>query len=327
MLEKLYITDFVLECGKTLNELPLFYEVFGQPIGTSPVVLVNHALTGNSTVAGAKGWWQSLIGENKTIDTDFYTVIAFNIPGNGYDGKEANLIANYKEYTARDIARLFWLGLQELETENLFAVIGGSLGGGIAWEMAALKPDSIENLIPVATDWKASDWVIANTFVQDAILNNSKNPIPDARAHAMLLYRSPLSLKQKFGREKNVTKSLFQIESWLAHHGEKLQNRFQLSAYKLMNHLIKTIDITRGRTNFLTVAKTIQANIYIVAIASDYFFTAEEDKETFSLLKTIKKNVFYHEIKSVHGHDAFLIEYEQLNNILNPLFAKIKQTI
>ena len=288
-------------------------------------MLVNHALTGNSTVTGEMGWWKNLIGENKTIDTNYYTVLAFDIPGNGYDSIEENLISNYRDYTARDIAQLFWLGLQELGVENLFAVIGGSLGGGIAWEMAALKPEAIENLIPIATDWKASDWVIANTYVQDEILNNSKNPIPDARSHAMLLYRSPQSLKQKFGREKNETKSLFQIESWLQHHGVKLQNRFQLSAYKLMNYLIKTIDITRDRTDFLTIAKEIKSNIHIISVNSDYFFTADEDRETYNMLKTIKQNVFYDEIKSIHGHDAFLIEYDQLNTFLNPLFINTKQ--
>lgn len=325
-LKHISVHNFTTENGAVYPVINLSYQIFGQGIGAAPIVLVNHALTGNSEVTGENGWWKSLIGENKTIDTLYYTVIAFNIPGNGFDGVEENRIVNYKDYTARDIARLFWNGLEQLEVTKLFAAIGGSLGGGIAWEMAALKPNGIKNLIPIATDWKASDWIIANTFVQDEILNNSNNPIPDARLHAMLLYRSPQSLKQKFGREKNELKSLFQVESWLAHHGEKLQNRFQLSAYKLMNHLIKTIDITRNRTDFLEVAKEIQSNIHIISVDSDYFFTADEDKETYKMLRTIKQNVFYNEIKSIHGHDAFLIEYDQLNSILNPLFINTKQT-
>lgn len=319
---KTIIQNFILESGLLLLELPLFYETFGQPLGTAPVVLVNHALTGNSTVTGNNGWWNKLIGENKTIDTAIYTLIAFNIPGNGYDGSTENLIENYKAYTVKDIAALFWNGLENIGVENLFAVVGGSLGGGIAWEMAALKPNKIENLIPIASDWKATDWVIANTMIQDAILNNSSQPIHDARLHAMLLYRSPESLNMKFGRQKNEANTQFQIESWLEHHGEKLQNRFQLSAYKLMNHLLKTIDITRNRIDFLSVAGTIQSNIHLVAVDSDYFFTANEDRETYKNLKEVKTNVFYYEIKSIHGHDAFLMEYDQLNSILKPLFTK-----
>jgi homoserine O-acetyltransferase len=94
----------------------------------------------------------------------------------------------------------------------------------------------------------------------------------------------------------------------------------------MMNHLIKTIDITRNRKDFVTVAKVIQSNIHIIAVDTDYFFTADENRETYEDLKKVKQNVFYHEIKSIHGHDAFLIEYEQLNVILNKIFITNKQT-
>ena len=326
MLQKIDILNFKLENGKLLSKTPLFYQTFGQPIGNAPVVIVNHALTGNSNVTGENGWWNDLIGENKIIDSNHFTIIAFNIPGNGFDGNPENLITNYKDFTAKDIASIFLEGINLIQIETVFALIGGSLGGGIAWEMAVINPIAIENLIPIASDWKASDWVIANTVIQDEILNNSIYPIPDARSHAMLLYRTPQSLKQKFNREKNELKNIFQIESWLIHHGEKLQKRFQLASYKMMNHLIKTIDITRNRKDFITVAKVIQSNIHIIAVDTDYFFTADENRETYEDLKKVKQNVFYHEIKSIHGHDAFLIEYEQLGSILNKIFITNKQT-
>ena len=120
-------------------------------------------------------------------------------------------------------------------------------------------------------------------------------------------------------------KNIFHIESWLFNQAEKAQKRFQLSACKMMNNLIKTIDITRNRKDFVTIAKVIQSNIHIIAADTDYFFTAEENRETFSDLKQVKQNVFYHEIKSIHGHDAFLIEYEQLDTILNTVFITTKQ--
>ena len=324
-LKKITIVEWQTENGKTGHDISLSYQTFGPEINTAPIVLVNHALTGNSAVSGEKGWWNELIGKEKTIDTNHLTVIAFNIPGNGFDGEYENLILNYKDFTARDIAAIFWKGLQELKVESLFGLIGGSLGGGIAWEMAALKPDKIENLIPIATDWKATDWVVANVLVQDQILNNSDDPIPDARVHAMLLYRTPQSLKQKFKRKKNETQTTFHIEDWLVHHGIKLQNRFRLASYKLMNHLLKTIDITRNRDDFKTVAKTITSNIYLIAVNTDLFFIPDENKETFDQIRNQKSNIFYHEIKSIHGHDAFLIEYEQLSNIISPIFNKHKQ--
>lgn len=324
MLQKIEILNFKLENGKPLTKTPLFYQTFGQPIGNAPVVIVNHALTGNSNVTGENGWWNDLIGENKIIDTNYFTIIAFNIPGNGFDGITENLITNYKDFTAKDIASIFLEGIYLLQIETVFALIGGSLGGGIAWEMANLNPDMFQNLIPIATDWKATDWVIANVLVQDQILNNSDNPVVDARLHAMLLYRTPQSLKKKFNRNKQSPLNDFQIESWLVNHGFKLQNRFKLAAYKLMNHLLKTIDITKETNDFEVSAARISANIHIISVDTDYFFIPDENRETFEILKPIKQNVFYHEIKSIHGHDAFLIEFDQLSEILEPIFNKQK---
>lgn len=324
-LEKIDLFNVVLESGKQRPYVPLFYQTFGQPIGSAPIVVVNHALTGNSNVTGENGWWNELIGETKTIDTDYFTVIAFNIPGNGYDNNFGNLISNYKDFTIRDVARIFWEGLLYLNITDVFAVIGGSLGGAVAWEMAALLPNRIQNLIPIATDWKATDWVIANVLIQDQILNNSDDPIADARLHAMLLYRTPQSINQRFQRSKFLDSSVFQIENWLANHGIKLKNRFRLSAYKLMNHLLKTNDITRNRGDFSTIVKTIKASIHIVAVNTDYFFIPEENKSTYELAKSVKENVSYHEITSIHGHDAFLIEYQQLTQILEPIFNPQKQ--
>lgn len=324
-LEKIDLFNFDLENGKQRPYIPLFYQTFGQRIGAAPIVVVNHALTGNSTVTGENGWWNDLIGENKIIDTNYFTVIAFNIPGNGYDDNLGNLISNYQDFTVRDIARIFWEGLFFLKIETLFAVIGGSLGGALAWEITVLFPDKVENLIPIASDWKATDWVIANVFIQDQILNNSDDPIADARLHAMLLYRTPQSINQRFQRNKLENLSVFQIENWLINHGFKLKNRFRLAAYKLMNHLLKTNDITRDRKDFLTILQDIKTNIHIVAVDTDYFFIADENRETYQELKSIRDNVFYHEIKSIHGHDAFLIEFDQLAQILKPIFNKQKQ--
>ena len=325
MLEKIDVLDFKLENGTQKQKISLFYQVFGPSIGTAPVVLVNHALTGNSNVTGKNGWWNQIIGESKIIDIEIYTVIAFNIPGNGYDTNSENLQLDYQNFTAKDIAKLFWIGLLQLQIKQLFAVIGGSLGGGIAWEMATLQPNSIKNLIPIATDWKATDWVIGNVLIQDQILNNSTNPISDARLHAMLLYRTPESLNQKFNRGRETSTSVFQIENWLLHHGTKLKNRFSLPAYKLMNHLLKTIDITRDSDNIEFQINKISANIHLISVDSDLFFTAEEIKKTYDDFKEQKSNLFHHEIKSIHGHDAFLIEHEQLTRILKPIFQTQNQ--
>jgi len=300
---------------KTLNgtdfPIKISYEHKGLPIGEAPVVLVNHALTGNSTLVGEKGWWNDIVGDNKLIDTLHYTVIAFNIPGNGYDGL---FIEDYQNLVLGDVAHMVYQALQHLKIDALHCAIGGSIGGGLAWELAAAYPNLIDNLVPIATDWKSSDWVIANAFLQNQILENSSNPVHDARLHAMLCYRTPGSFKSRFARTINEELEIFNVESWLLHHGKKLQERFQVAAYKLMNHLLKTIDITRNNS-FDKVVSNIQSNIYLVSIDTDLFFT-------YLNLSKIKKNVFYKCIRSIHGHDAFLIEYEQLNQLLKEVFPK-----
>jgi homoserine O-acetyltransferase len=258
------------------------------------------------------------------INTDFFTIIAFNIPGNGFDQDADNLIHDYKNFVAKDIANLFWEGLSVLNIHELFAVIGGSLGGGIAWEMAALKPKAITNLIPIATDWKATDWVIGNVLIQDQLLNNSDNPIADARLHAMFLYRTPMSINLKFTRTKVSDSSFFQVENWLLYHGIKLKKRFTLPAYKLMNHLLKTIDITKNSNDFQHEISQISANIHQIAVDTDLLFSAEENKATHKSVLEVKSNIYYHEIKSIYGHDAFLIEHKQLIQILKPIFQTLK---
>ena len=141
-------------------DLQLSYKLFGLPLGSAPVVLVNHSLTGDADVAGENGSWSELIGDGKVIDTQQYTILAFNFPGNGADN---NLIENYDHLVLRDIAYLFKAALDELGIDKLYAAIGGSIGGALVWEMGASFPELIENLIPVACDWKTSSWVLANT--------------------------------------------------------------------------------------------------------------------------------------------------------------------
>ena len=315
-IEQLNIPGFTTLSG-VIQDIQLSYQVFGLPLNTAPIVLVNHALTGNSDVAGENGWWTSLVGKKKCIDTQKYTVLAFNIPGNGYDGF---VIDNYKDFVAGDIARIFLEALAILKVKKLYAIIGGSLGGGIAWEMAALDPEITTHLIPVASDWKSTDWLIANCQIQEQFLINSKQPVHDARMHAMLCYRTPESFKERFQRSTNEDLNVFNVESWLLHHGRKLQERFQLSAYKLTNQLLKTIDINRnGKEAFENLQKS-QTNIHIIGVDSDLFFSARENKETYKQMAQSRSNVTYGEIKSLHGHDAFLIEFKQMEQLLEGIF-------
>ncbi len=307
-LQKLRLTN-----GQVLS-----YQHFGQEIAIAPVIVVNHPLTANSCLTGPEGWWSDLIGENKTIDTNIYAVICFNIPGNGYDGY---FIDDYKHWHTGTVAGYFIAGLRQLGVKKVHSLIGGSIGAGIAWEMAALSPKFIDKMIPIGGDWKSSDWMIANTYIQNQILSTSTKPIEIARMHAMMCYRTPQSFKLRFNRTVNKELGMFNVESWLMYHGDKLEERFSLQAYKTMNHLLGSIDITRNGKSFEENIQNIQSEIHIVSINTDLFFPLNEDEETVSLAQKAGVKIKHHLINSEFGHDAFLMEPKKvkviLENILN----------
>lgn len=308
-LQHIKIKNHQLVSGNILD-IDLSYQLFGKDLHSAPIVLVNHALTGNSNVAGENGWWNSIIGENKIIDTNTFSVICFNIPGNGFDG---NLIENYQDFKPKDIANIFLKGLSFLNISKLHTLIGGSLGGAIGWEMLAINTDLAENFIPVACDYKTSDWLHAQCLVQQFLLDHPIQPLQKARVHAMLCYRTPASLNERFKNEIHPEKKILNSHDWLNYHGEKLNERFSLDAYRLMNHLLMTINTDEKKL------QNIKANIHLIGVDSDLFFPAFEMRKCQEFLKQKKSNIFYHEIKSIHGHDAFLMEYDQLNQILNTI--------
>lgn len=306
-LHHIRLKNQLLVSGKILD-VDLTYQIFGQPLHSAPIVLVNHALTGNSNISGKNGWWNSLVGENKIIDANAFSVICFNIPGNGYDG---NLVENHQDFKTKDIAKIFLAGLKFLKISKLNLLIGGSLGGAIGWEMLAINPFLTEKFIPIACDHKTSDWLHSQCLVQEFLLNHQEEPLEKARLHAMLCYRTPESLNQRFKTEIHPEKEILKSQDWLNFHGKKLNGRFSLSAYQLVNRLLMTIDVHPEKL------PEIQAEIHLIAVDSDQFFPAFEIKNGHEFLQKNGQNAFYHEINSIHGHDAFLMEYEQLNLILN----------
>ena len=320
-LHEINIVDFLTDSGEIIPSIILSYQLFGKKLGDAPIILINHALTGNSNLTGKNGWWKEVIGDNKAINTKKVSVISFNIPGNGFC---SNNFYTPNKFHLGDIANLFILALEKLKIKKLHSIIGGSIGGCLTWEIAAKRPSLAKFIIPVAADWKANDWLIANTYLQDRILNNSNNPVQDARIHAMTFYRSPKSINLRFERSFNDSKGIYNIESWLEHHGTKLNERFSLNSYKMMNKLLRSTDITRGGEDFIEIASNINSEIHLICVDSDLFFLPDDDMKTLNLLSKYKKDVFCHEINSIHGHDGFLIETKQISNIFAKIFKRKK---
>lgn len=308
-LQHITIKNFKTQSGEIID-LSLSYQTFGKELHTAPIIVVNHALTGNSEVAGEKGWWKMLIGKDKPIDTEKFTILCFNIPGNGYDGF---FLENYENFTAKDIAKIFLLGLENLQISQIKMLIGGSLGGCVAWEMLGLKPDLAEIFVPIATDYKTTDWLHSQCLVQTFLLDSEDRGLQKARIHAMLFYRSPQSLNLRFKKEWDEEKGLLKSHDWLNYHGRALDQRFDIRAYRLMNHLLMGVETKEEDL------KRIEANIHFVAVDTDWLFPAFEMENCYLSLKENQQKVHYHEIKSIHGHDAFLMEYEQLEEIFKEI--------
>ena len=308
-LQYFTLKNHQLLSGKKLD-INLSYQIFGKSLHSAPIVMVNHALTGNSHVAGENGWWNSLIGEDKVIDTNKFTVICFNIPGNGFS--MSTLEVEY-DFLTKDVAQIFLAGLSFLNITKLRILIGGSLGGAIGWEMLAINSQLTENFIPIACDYKTSDWLHSQCLVQQFLLNHQEKTLQKARMHAMLCYRTPESLNERFKNEIHTEKQILKSQDWLNFHGERLNSRFSLNAYRLMNTLLMTINADAEKL------KNITANIYLISVNSDMFFPSFEMKKCYDFLIKTKPNTFYHEIKSTHGHDAFLMEFDQLNSIISTI--------
>ena len=311
-IKKIVIENFETSSGNKFQSFQLTYQFFGKKLGAAPIILINHALTGNSLVCGRNGWWNDIVGNDKAIDLNKYTVLCINIPGNGFN---ENNFDYSLELNLGDIAHLFIKVLEKLKISKLYAIIGGSIGGCLSWEMTAIKNDIADKIIPVASDWKANDWLLANTFLQDRILKNSSDPVGDARIHAMLFYRTPESLNQRFSRSKNIEKGIYNIESWLDHHSLKLNQRFSLNSYKFLNNLLRSTNIARDDSSLESKIKSSKSEIHIISVDSDIFFLPDEDRITTSRLKKRDVKIKNHIIESIHGHDAFLIETKQISDI------------
>lgn len=304
---KIVIERFVSECGAELSNLVLTYELSGLELGTAPVVLVNHALTGNSHVAGPDGWWADLIGPSKAIPVEKYTVLCFDIPGNCFKSEP---LPSPDVLNLRDVAKVFLLGIERLGIKKLKAIIGASMGGALVWQLAYLSPNLSEIIIPIACDFIARDWLLAQTEIQKILLNGSENPLHSARIHGMLCYRTPESINKRFKGER-TERGEHKVVDWLHFHGRRLQERFSMNAYDAMTHLTETIHVADNADEL----RIIKSRILIISIDSDLLFP-----HSFAIDTAATLSADIQTISSIHGHDAFLMEYQQLSSIISPVF-------
>lgn len=347
--------DYISEKGYSLKNINTAYQTYGNLSPEKDnVILICHALTGNAHAAGIvdkneiesndhvpfltkynnmffnkPGWWDPLIGKGRVFDTDKYFVICINIPGSCYGtsfefSKETPPDNDYSFLTVRDVVKIQKSLLEKEGIENLYSVAGGSLGAMQVYEWASMYGDSIEKIFPIAGAVAHSPWAIALNHVQrEAILNDpewnngkfDRQPFAGfslARQIAMISYRSYESYNNRFSREKENDKNIYSIESYLNYQGEKLYNRFDVKSYLMLTHMMDNHDIGEKRGGIDKVLSDFKNKTVVIGINSDVLYPVEEQ------LKIVSKipDAIYEEINSPHGHDAFLIEFEQLEKIL-----------
>ncbi|MCE7933621.1 MAG: homoserine O-acetyltransferase [Chlorobi bacterium CHB2] len=330
---------FVLESGAVLPELHLAYESYGK---LSPnrdnVILVCHALTGSAAAAGVgpdgrAGWWAGLIGPGNALDTGRYHIICSNIIGSCYGSTGPGSINpetgvpyghSFPVLTIRDMVRAQRLLLNHLEIPRLHCAVGGSMGGMQVLEWALLFPDDVDLLIPIATAAQHSAWALAfNAIAREAIaLGQAAGDVSAglrlARKVAMMTYRSSQEFAERFGRTRSNPNSApqpdgtFAVESWLEHHGRQLAGRFTPESFNAITRAMDRHDVAHGRGTLPQVLGSIAQPTLCVGIGSDVLYPPQEQQQIARLIP----NARYAQVHSPCGHDAFLIEFNQMQTIV-----------
>lgn len=336
-----------LDCGLDLGPYQIAYTTYGRlNADKSNAVLVCHALTGDQHVAnvnpitGKPGWWTTMIGPGKVIDTDRFFVICSNVLGGclGSSGPKETNPATGKPYglqfpviTIRDMVNAQAMLLDHLGIRQLFCVIGGSMGGMQVLQWAASYPERVFAAIPIACAAKHSAQNIAFHEVgRQAIYADpqwhkgdyfEQNTIPRAglavaRMAAHITYLSEAALHRKFGRNlqnrERITygfETEFQVESYLLHQGSSFVERFDANSYLYITRAMDYFDLAAQAGGVLAnVFQGTKTKFCVVSFTSDWLFPTSENKEIVRALNAAAANVSFVEIETDKGHDAFLLD-------------------
>jgi len=341
----------VLDAGRALSPFTVAYMTYGTlNEARSNAVLVCHALTGDQfaasqhPVTGRPGWWETMIGPGRSIDTDRFYVICANVIGGcmGSTGPSDIDPATGKPYgldfplvTVRDMVRAQAMLLDALGIDEVLCVVGGSMGGMQVLQWAASYPERVVSAIPIATgarhsaqniafhevgrqaimadpDWKGGEYQLHGT--------KPDKGLAVARMAAHITYLSEAALQRKFGRSLQNRAEFsfafrpdFQIESYLHHQGMTFVDRFDANSYLYITRAMDYFDLAEDYGGALAEAFVgSKTRFCIISFTSDWLFPTSENKRVAHALNAAAANVSFVEIETDRGHDAFLLDEPEM---------------
>lgn len=349
---------FALEGGGLLDDAEVAYETFGTLDATaSNAVLICHALTGDSHVAGpagpghpTPGWWGGLVRSGGVIDLDRYFVVCVNVLGGcqGSTGPASPHPVDGRPYgsrfpvvSVRDMVRSQAAVADELGIERWHAVIGGSMGGMQALEWGVMYPERVGSLAvlastPAATAQQIGWWSVGRRVIRldpawrdgdyyDAADGAGPHEgLAVARMVSQITFRSDELFTGRFGRE--LVEPLdgfqlwqrFQVERYLEYHGDKLVRRFDANTYLVLTKAMDLHDIGRGRGGLDVAYRRLRAPMVTVGVSSDILYPPGHSQVMAADARRAGAAASYHELVSPHGHDGFLIEARAVSDVLGP---------
>jgi len=352
------VGPLAFENGRSLSDVVMAYETWGTlDADGGNAVLVLHALTGDSHVAGdagpghaTSGWWNGIVGPGLAIDTEHWFVVAPNMVG-GCQGSTgpASLAPDGIEWgprfpytTIRDQVNAQAALADRLGIQRWAAVIGGSMGGMHSLEWAVSFPDRVERVaVLAAPPFSTADQIALNSVQIEAIrtdplfrggryydAEDGDGPhagLALARRMALLNYRSANELNERFQRSWQSGISplgaggRFAVESYLDFHGNKFTRRFDANSYITVVNAMTSHDIGRGRGGVDSALDRVTARSLVLGIDSDRLYGVEGQQVIAAGLRNSIHGSDPIVIHSPFGHDAFLIEDELIGPPLRRL--------
>ena len=354
--------ELTLESGEKLGPITLAYETYGELNSEkSNAVLVLHGLTGDAHAAGLHkseptlGWWDSMIGPSKGLDTDKYFIICSNVLGgckgstgpsstNPKTGKPFG--ADFPIITIGDIVNAQRHLIDHLGIYKLLSVVGGSMGGMQALQWMVNYPERLLSAIPIATTLKHTPQQIAfNEVGRQAVMadpnwrkghyygkSSPTKGLAVARMIGHITYMSDISMAAKFGRrvksdiEPRKFAAEFEVEGYLRYRGDNFVKRFDANSYLYITKAIDYFNLLNGH-NYSDIFKGLRAKVLVMAFKSDWLYPTYQSQEIVKAVKLAGLDASYCEINSTYGHDAFLLEVEEQTHLIKHFLKTVSNVI